>query len=573
MGAFKLVTGAGRSRRNLVQASLRIIGAAIVVAAAGLTGSGAWAACAPAAGPGPGTPASGTTVTCSGTTTNQNAPAGYGTGGQNGLTINVVSGASVIGTNDGFSLDGTTAANTINNSGTVSDDGSNPALYNGVSTLFGATITVTNNPTGSITGTSSAANAVVIGLNVGNLLGSNAGSISATATGSANEIAGVNAASVNFTNTGTIAASGSAANGTFGILALNDVTVTNSGTISANGGTGATGTAIASNTGSLTVTNQAGGLITGTETGAGTSGFTFGILAAGTGAAIITNNAGATIHGDDLAIGSLSTTSNTIVNAGTISGGGSGAIRFFGTASSSVENGGVITETAGAAIRFAGSNNVLTLDPGSSITGNVVATGADTFQLGGTGTASFDASTIGPAAQYQGFSTFNKIGDLDLDADRNERGGAALDRQRRHFVGRRLDCEFEHDRECGRDARRQRHGGQHRYQWRHARARECDGQRLRPLTVQGSLVFTAASSYLIQVTPANAGRTNVTGTATLANATVNAIFAAGAYVSKQYVIVNATGGVTGTLARLSTPTFPPTSRPASATTPTMRFST
>jgi autotransporter-associated beta strand protein len=67
-----------------------------------------------------------------------------------------------------------------------------------------------------------------------------------------------------------------------------------------------------------------------------------------------------------------------------------------------------------------------------------------------------------------------------------------------------------------------------------------------PLTVQGSLAFTAASSYLIQVTPATAGRTNVTGPATLGGATVNADFAPGTYVVKQYTILNASGGVSGT---------------------------
>ena len=66
------------------------------------------------------------------------------------------------------------------------------------------------------------------------------------------------------------------------------------------------------------------------------------------------------------------------------------------------------------------------------------------------------------------------------------------------------------------------------------------------LTVQGNLVFTAASSYLVEVSPANADRTNVTGTATLGGATVNASFAPGTYVEKQYTIVNATGGVIGT---------------------------
>ena len=47
------------------------------------------------------------------------------------------------------------------------------------------------------------------------------------------------------------------------------------------------------------------------------------------------------------------------------------------------------------------------------------------------------------------------------------------------------------------------------------------------LTVNGSLSFTAASSYMVEVSPTNADRVNVTGTATLGGATVNASFAAG----------------------------------------------
>ena len=65
------------------------------------------------------------------------------------------------------------------------------------------------------------------------------------------------------------------------------------------------------------------------------------------------------------------------------------------------------------------------------------------------------------------------------------------------------------------------------------------------LTVQGNLAFTAPSNYLVEVSPANADRTNVTGTATLGGATVNAVFAPGSYVTKQYTILNATGGVNG----------------------------
>jgi uncharacterized protein with beta-barrel porin domain len=50
---------------------------------------------------------------------------------------------------------------------------------------------------------------------------------------------------------------------------------------------------------------------------------------------------------------------------------------------------------------------------------------------------------------------------------------------------------------------------------------------------------------MVEVSPANADRVNVTGTATLGGATVNASFAAGGYVAKQYTILNATGGLGG----------------------------
>ncbi len=71
------------------------------------------------------------------------------------------------------------------------------------------------------------------------------------------------------------------------------------------------------------------------------------------------------------------------------------------------------------------------------------------------------------------------------------------------------------------------------------------GNSIGTLTVNGNLSFTAASSYMIEVSPSNADRVNVTGTATLGGATVNASFAPGSYVSRQYTILNAAGGLGG----------------------------
>jgi autotransporter-associated beta strand protein len=65
------------------------------------------------------------------------------------------------------------------------------------------------------------------------------------------------------------------------------------------------------------------------------------------------------------------------------------------------------------------------------------------------------------------------------------------------------------------------------------------------LTVQGSLVFTAAATYLVQVSPSGAGKTNVTGVATLGGASVQAVFAPGSYVTRQSTILHADRGLDG----------------------------
>jgi autotransporter-associated beta strand protein len=66
-----------------------------------------------------------------------------------------------------------------------------------------------------------------------------------------------------------------------------------------------------------------------------------------------------------------------------------------------------------------------------------------------------------------------------------------------------------------------------------------------PLTVNGPLSFTAASTYLVQVSSTNASLANVLGAAALGNATVSAMFTSGT-VKKQYTILSATGGFGGT---------------------------
>src|SRR5262249_23688895 len=64
------------------------------------------------------------------------------------------------------------------------------------------------------------------------------------------------------------------------------------------------------------------------------------------------------------------------------------------------------------------------------------------------------------------------------------------------------------------------------------------------MTVSGTLVLRAASTYLVEATPATSTSSIVTGNANLGGATLGASFAAGSYVAKQYTVVSA-GSITG----------------------------
>jgi autotransporter-associated beta strand protein len=189
-----------------------------------------------------------------------------------------------------------------------------------------------------------------------------------------------------------------------------------SANIGTGGGGGAGGYGAVVNGSSLTLTS--GGTVAGGNGGNGGQSFNSSPLAGGGGG---TGGIGLDFTG----------TANSIVNTGTISGGkggaggagnisganGAGGAGVVGS-DLTVTNSGTITGglsgdgvTRANAITFTGGTNTLELRPGSSITGNVVAfSAADTLALGGSGSATFDVSTIGSSAQYQGFGTFQKTG-------------------------------------------------------------------------------------------------------------------------------------------------------------------
>jgi uncharacterized protein with beta-barrel porin domain len=76
------------------------------------------------------------------------------------------------------------------------------------------------------------------------------------------------------------------------------------------------------------------------------------------------------------------------------------------------------------------------------------------------------------------------------------------------------------------------------------------------MTVSGNLAFASGAIYLVQLNPSTASFAKVTGSATLGGATVNANFASGSYVSKQYSILTATGGISGTFGALANTNLP-----------------
>lgn len=65
------------------------------------------------------------------------------------------------------------------------------------------------------------------------------------------------------------------------------------------------------------------------------------------------------------------------------------------------------------------------------------------------------------------------------------------------------------------------------------------------LNIQGNLAFNSAARYMVEVSPTDADRVNVTGAATLGGAGVNVSFATGSYVAKEYTILTAGGGISG----------------------------
>jgi uncharacterized protein with beta-barrel porin domain len=449
---------------------------------------------------------SGQTVTCSG-----NVPNGFQAGfGVDNLAINVLPAATV---SDG----GGPAVISVNDFNTITNSGTLAAGSFGTGISAGANNTITNTAAGIITvvdsgvGISAAGNNAVV---------TNAGAITTGDFSAGIDVFGDDA---KVTSSGTITVTDNAA----AISVQGDrAVITHSGTITA--GIGSAG--IAYNGFSSTITNS-GHIVGGDDT--------LGIVLLGDSNTII--NKGTITVGSGFAAGidvSSFGGSNDIINTGTINVGASATgILISGTGN--VFNSGTINAATGfAAIEFCGcGGSVLTLGPGSVINGLVLGSGTDTFQLGGTGKDTFNLSLIGAGNQYDGFSTFNKVDSSNWSVtgtgaqDWNVLGGTlsvngTINGLVTVNAGGTLGGTGTIDNVVV-------NGGA-----------LAPGNSIGTLNVANSLTFSAASSYMVEISGANSDLTRVTGVAVLGGATV-VVIPIGT-VTKQYTILTATVGVPDT---------------------------
>ena len=330
---------------------------------------------------------------------------------------------------------------------------------------------------------------------------------------------GINGRNVNGTDLSVTTAAGTTVSGgSYGIFSLNygtgALTITANGNVTSTNGIGISARSFSPGT-DLTV-----------STGAGTtvSGGTDGIYArsSGTGALAITVAATGSVSGTSgFGIQALGRPA-TVTVAGTVNGGAGGAIKF---------------DQTGA---FA---NRLELVTGAVINGNVLGgNGTDTLGLSGTGSGSFNV------AQLSSFEMGQKTGSGSWTLTGANTGITAFSASGGTLIvnGSLSNAAFTVS------------GGTFGGSGTVGNTQVDAGGTFAPgsgapgssMTVSGTLGFNAAATYAVNLNPATSSFANVSGMATLGSATVNAIFANGSYIQKQYTILTA-GGLSGSFGTLT----------------------
>jgi uncharacterized protein with beta-barrel porin domain len=454
-------------------------------------------------------PASNAVVTCSGSSS---TPVVAATG-STGVTIDVVAGASVSAVHStavSFPVLSVDHNSTITNEGTLSLSGGAGSGTNRGAAMLGATN----------------GNALI-----------NAAGATITTTGAFNDGMAANGSSNTLTNNGTITTAGPNAYGMSAAWGQTNSgqtsnTLINTGAVSTSGSNaraasilGGSGTINNSGTLSASGTASNAAYLQGNNDQFINSGT---VAVTGTGAnAVFSNTVGST----------FTATIQNLAGAQISSQTGSAIVTLNGN--TTIINAGLVQSGAGTAITMGNGNDSLVLQTGSNIIGTANGGGgSNTLTLQGIGTASnqfLNFQTLlmqGTAWTWTGSGTFTSAqvqsGTLEVDGSIGASSGLTVN------AGATLTG-------TGTVGSTTVSSG----------GTLAPGNASNPtgtLTVAGNLAFQSGAIYLVQVAASVASAVNVSGTATPGGATVNAAFANSGYISRQYTIVTAAGGVSGTFA-------------------------
>ncbi|WP_314951177.1 autotransporter domain-containing protein [Bradyrhizobium cosmicum] len=311
--------------------------------------------------------------------------------------------------------------------------------------------------------------------------------------------------------------------------------------------------AVAEGTGNIeaaiVIDNSNGNIVNVRGSANGIGGNTTGLRISGTSSANVVNvYQGGSIGGGHTGVQFIAG-GNTLINAGTISGGFDLAI----SGSSGIDtivNSGTIAGGGGGAINLWGGDDVLTLIPGSTITGRVLGgAGTDTLKFGGSGSAAFDLGNIGAFLQYDEFEQLAKVGTSiwTLTGTTAFNGATAVEAGGLIVNGTLPSTLTVNGGYLGGTGTVGglvvNNGGA-----------VAPGNSIGPLNVSGNVTFNAGSTFQVEINAAGqSDKIAATGTATLNGGTVQIVpLGAGFLANTQYTILTAAGGVNGTYATLTT---------------------
>lgn len=328
-----------------------------------------------------------------------------------------------------------------------------------------------------------------------------------------------------------------------GAVLLSNGSNNNNVTIAAGGIAEGTGNAEAA----IVIDNSNGNLVNIRGTAVGTGANTTGLRIGGN-ANVVTVYQGGSIGGGHTGVQFIAG-GNTLINAGTISGGFFIAIQ--GSAGTdTILNSGTISGGGSGAIDLFGGDDVLTLAPGSTITGFVRGgAGTDTLNFGGAGSATFDLGTLAAGLQYDEFEQLTKTGASvwTLTGTTAFNGATTVDAGGLIVNGTLPSVVTVNGGYLGGTGTVSgivvNNGGM-----------VATGNSIGTLNVSGNVAFNAGSTFQVEI---NAGgqsdKIAATGAATLNGGTVQIVpLGAGFLANTQYTILTATGGVNGTFATLTT---------------------